>query len=829
MGSNLNKPPFPWALIVIYVTISSIVLIVGFRYSSGIREKMINARREELGRIADLQIDQIVQWKHEKQIDAEVIEENIPIIRQIGSCIYHKRDESEALAIISWMNSFVKNLDYLNANIIDNKGRVRFASPADDTIIGPNMRPLIPKALLSKKLIFTDFHQIAPGQIVHLDLIIPLFLTNSKDTLFVGLMVLRIDPNKKLYPLISKWSSKTRSSETLLIKRAGDSLVYLNDLKYLKDAALRLKKPVNETNLIGSMAVKGFEGVTTGIDYRNTPVMAAVRKVPETDWFMISKVDLAEVTKEASGEFILIRILIFIIIASFSAITGWTIWHLRARFYKDKYESWIDHEALSKHFSYILKHANDIIILMDKDLNIVEANDTAFEFYQYSREELIGMSINRLRLPESKAQLDGLIIDMNDKKAVTFETHHRRKDGRVFTLQISARLFEIEGKEYYQSIGRDITEQKNAEIQLENSFWLLKATIESTADGLLVVDSFGKIVTYNSKFTQMWSIPEEILEKRDDEVALKYVLGQVKDPDNFAAAVNDLYALPEKVSFDNIERVDGKVFERYSQPQWINDRIVGRVWSFRDVTDKKTAEKQLIRAKELAEESDRLKTAFLHNISHEIRTPMNAIVGFSALLDDPAIDDTTRRNYTGIITQSTNQLLSLISDIVEISNIEAGQVKLSFNEVNINIILNDIYNQFTQDVKKPGIEFHCQTTMPDERAIIITDKTKLIQIITNLLNNAFKFTEKGDINFGYRIEDHDLIFFVRDTGIGISENLNEKIFERFYQVESDSSRKYGGAGLGLSICKAYSELLGGKIKVISVEGKGSEFCFVHPL
>ena len=194
----------------------------------------------------------------------------------------------------------------------------------------------------------------------------------------------------------------------------------------------------------------------------------------------------------------------------------------------------------------------------------------------------------------------------------------------------------------------------------------------------MVVDTSGKIVVYNRKFAEMWAIPEEILEKKDDEAALKYVIGKIKDPDNFISIVSSLYALPEKVSYDSIELHDGRVFERYSQPQRINDKIVGRVWSFRDVTQRKNSEGPLIRAKEMAEESDRLKTAFLHNISHEIRTPMNAIVGFTTLLDDPSLDDKTRRYYTEIITRSTNQLLMLISDIVEISNIEACRSSLLF-------------------------------------------------------------------------------------------------------------------------------------------------------
>ena len=831
MGSNLNRPPLPWALIVIFVVMSPVLLVVGFRYSSDIRKKMIDARKEELGTIADMQIDQIVQWRHEKLIDAEVIGENIPIIRQIGTCIYHKGDEFDASAIKSWMSSFVKNLDYLNANITDNKGRVRYASPANDTIIGPKMKPLIPIALKKKRVIFTDFHQVAPGQIVHLDLIIPLLLTKETDTLLIGLMLLRIDPYKKLYPLLSKWSAKSSSSETLLLRQEGDSVVYLNNLKFQKGSALTLKKSLNETNLVESKAVKGFEGIINGVDYREVPVIAATKKIPDTKWFMISKVDLAEVTQETSGEFLLIRLLIIILIAAFGAVTGWTIWHLRVRFYKDIYESRVEREALSTHFSYILKHANDIILLMDKELNIVEANDRAIEFYQYSREELIGMSIYRLRLPEFNNQLDKNLIDLNDKKAATYDAFHRRKDGKVFTLQISARLFEIEGKEYYQSIGRDITDQKNAENLLkEREFWLSES------------QKVGKIGSYIFNIeTMIWSSSEVLDEifgiDKDYVRSLDgwNMLVHPEDREEMLEYVKE-YVIAQGNFFDKEYRIINRTT---GSTQWVYGRgelsygsdghPIRMIGTIQDITRRKIAETDLIRAKERSEESDRLKTAFLHNISHEIRTPMNAIVGFSALLDDPAIDDLTRRNYTGIITQSTNQLLSLISDIVEISNIEAGQVKLTFNEVNINMLLLDIYNQFGKEVRKQGVEFLCETSMPDERAVIVTDKTKLIQIITNLLNNAFKFTKEGVISFGYRIKDHELVFFVRDTGIGISEDLTEKIFERFFQVESDSSRKYGGAGLGLSICKAYAELLGGKIYVSSLAGKGSEFCFIHPL
>ena len=240
------------------------------------------------------------------------------------------------------------------------------------------------------------------------------------------------------------------------------------------------------------------------------------------------------------------------------------------------------------------------------------------------------------------------------------------------------------------------------------------------------------------------------------------------------------------------------------------------------------AEQELIRAKERAEESDHLKTAFLHNISHEIRTPMNAIVGFSALLNEPDVDKETQRAYINTIIESSDQLLAIVNDIIEISNIEVGILKANINEVNLNSQLLSVYQQFSHKASERRIEFRLNTSLSGSRAMIRTDSVKLIQILSNLIGNAFKFTRYGKIVFGYSLKGNFLEFFVSDTGIGIAEDQYEKIFERFYQVESSASRGYEGTGLGLSITRGYVEFLGGKIWLSSAPGKGTTFYFTLP-
>lgn len=229
-----------------------------------------------------------------------------------------------------------------------------------------------------------------------------------------------------------------------------------------------------------------------------------------------------------------------------------------------------------------------------------------------------------------------------------------------------------------------------------------------------------------------------------------------------------------------------------------------------------------------AEESDRLKSAFLANMSHEIRTPMNGIIGFSSLLSDEELSTTKRKEYVEIIVNSSNQLLAIINDILDISRIEAGQTELNFEEVSVNSLFDNLALFYGSKAAGKSIEFRVIKPLPDDESIIITDRSKLQQVLDNLLNNAFKFTTEGHITLGYEKKDQKVRFYVEDTGIGISPVDQGKIFERFMQVESTFSRSYGGTGLGLSISKGLVELLGGKIKVSSVPGQGSAFQFVLP-
>lgn len=237
--------------------------------------------------------------------------------------------------------------------------------------------------------------------------------------------------------------------------------------------------------------------------------------------------------------------------------------------------------------------------------------------------------------------------------------------------------------------------------------------------------------------------------------------------------------------------------------------------------------KKLRKAEQEAKESDRLKTAFLQNISHEIRTPMNGIIGFTELLSSDNISEEQKMEYLKIIIKSSNQLLSIVDDVLAMSLLETGNINANENQVSLNEMMDELYDLFNPQIGS-NVEFELNKGLSDNLSEIVTDKIKLTQIIYNLLSNANKFTSIGHIHFGYQLKNKILEFYVEDTGIGIDNEEHNTIFQRFFKSGKNGSKLYDGVGLGLAICKGNVEILGGKIWLKSDLNSGSTFYFTIP-
>jgi PAS domain S-box-containing protein len=483
-------------------------------------------------------------------------------------------------------------------------------------------------------------------------------------------------------------------------------------------------------------------------------------------------------------------------------------------------------EALQKSeekFRSLFKNHSAKKLLIDAGTgDIVDANNAAALYYGWAIEELKSMNINEistLTLKDVKEEL----YKSRDLNRIHFDFIHRLKDGTLRNVEVFSSKVEIEGKEFFHSIIHDVTEKKKAEQQII----LLSKAIEQSPVSIVITEPNGSIEYVNKNFSECTGY------------AIHEVIGQ--NPSILKSGYQSIEFYQKmwetitagsdwKGEIQNKKKNGELYWESIAISSIVNEQgdIQHYIAVKEDITEMKHIYEELITAKVKAEESDQLKTAFLHNISHEVRTPMNAIIGFSEFLNDPELIPEKRKNFTDIIIKNCNQLLSIISDIISIATIEAGQEKIKEKEIELNAILLTLYQQFLLKVKKKNISLNLAPFLFKNGLHIITDETKLIQILTNLIDNALKFTNKGYINFGYTIKDKEIELFVEDTGIGIPTELHEEIFKRFRQVETTIARQYGGSGLGLSISKAYVELMNGKMWLNSELEKGTTFYFTIP-
>ena len=468
----------------------------------------------------------------------------------------------------------------------------------------------------------------------------------------------------------------------------------------------------------------------------------------------------------------------------------------------------------------IYDNSSVAILLTSPDGNIFAANNFACRLFGMTEEEIC------------KAGRSGLIDPLSPNLTILLEERNRtgrakgeltfvKKDGTQFQAEVSSAIFmDKEQKEKTSMVIRDLTEQRQAEKQLQT----LGKAIEQSPASIIITNDHGNIEFTNTKFTSYMQYTHEEVKGQKPGIFKP----ECCSPEIFKNMWKTIKSGNVwQGEFEN-RRKDGTMFwENVIISPLVDDagQMVNYILISEDISEKKKILDDLVIAKEKAEESDQLKTAFLQNISHEIRTPMNAIIGFSGFLSDPAISPEKRTYYTEIIIQSTNQLLAIINDIVTIATIQTGQEKVQEKEFNLNSTFKILHKQFMELAQKQEVVMNYQTALPDAEATILTDPTKLTQILFNLVGNAVKFTKKGFVNFGYNMKGAYLEFYVEDTGIGISADMHDEIFERFRQVETMATRQFGGSGLGLSISKAYVELLGGKIWLKSELQRGSTFYF----
>ena len=492
-------------------------------------------------------------------------------------------------------------------------------------------------------------------------------------------------------------------------------------------------------------------------------------------------------------------------------------------------------------FREVFNSTNEAIFIDDALTGImIDCNERTIEMYGYeNKEEILKGNIGDISAnvdPYNQARAQYHIQQTINVGPQTFDWLAKRKNGDIFWTEVSLKTSKIGGENRVLAVVRDISDRKHAEQEIikakeraEENEVKFKAAFYTSPDSININKLDGEYVEINEGFTRLSGYSnEDVIGKKSLEIEIWAI------PEDRARLVK---GLKEHGIVENLETMfrtkDGSLIPALMSAQIIRFNNESFILSVtREISERKKFEQELILAKEKAEESDRLKSAFLANMSHEIRTPMNGILGFAELLKEPELTGEEQKKYIAVIEKSGQRMLNIINDIIDISKIEAGQVKTNIQDTDIFALSEFLFNFFKPEMIKKGLAFYWNIPPENTHLIIKTDKEKVYAILTNLLKNAMKYTQQGTIEFGYSVETQNyasLRFYVKDTGIGIPINRQRAIFDRFVQADIEDKKALEGAGLGLAISNAYAKMLGGNIRVESEPGQGSTFLLNLPL
>ena len=648
------------------------------------------------------------------------------------------------------------------------------------------------------------------------------------------MLVLQVNAHDFLFPLIRAWPTPSPTAETLLVRREGDEVVFLNELRHRKGTALNLRFPVSKRGLLAAMAVRGYEGVADGIDYRGVPVLGALQGVPGSSWFLVAKVDAEEIYAPIYQRALWLLAIAFSLILATGTASGLVWRHLRARFYQQKYEAEVDRRALLGHYDYLSRYANDIILLTDDNGRIVEANDRAVAAYRYRREDLIGMPMSSLSDAQSVDGFEQQSKAEETQDGVVFEIRHRRADGTTFPVEVSARRIAVEGTVLRQSIIRDITDRRQAEQRLRESQHFIERILETTPNLLYIYDLIEHRYIYtNREVTEFLGYTPEELKGMGPSV-----LERLLHPED-AQRMAEHHARFATAEFNQVFEIDCRLQHANRQWRWLHGRdvlfaktpegvgsqILGVV---QDTTEYRHLEDQLRHSQKM-EAVGRLAGG----VAHDFNNLLTVILGFNALaMDELTLEDPLRDDLSQV-KESAERAASLTRQLLAFSRKQVLQPQVC----DLNELLTGIRKMLGRLI---GEDIELVTVLSPDLGAVKVDPGQYEQVIVNLAVNARDAMPDGgrltietanvELDESYarkRIGVRPgpyVMTAISDTGIGMDEITQNRIFEPFFTTKATGK----GTGLGLSTAYGIVKQSGGEIWVYSEPGKGTTFKIYLP-
>ena len=823
-----------WWFLLVFILLALGILAVAFINFQKYELQFRAEAHAQLSAIANLKAGELVQWRKERMGNASMLFRNSAFSDLTRRVLENPNDTSAQMQLQAWADKYQAYDQYDRIFLLNSRGQVRLSSPLGMQSVSASVSNAVQNVLRSNQVTFLDFYRSEMDQRIYLGILIPIYGEQSPP-LPLGVFFLSIDPNAYLFPFIQQWPGPSETAETLIFRREENGVLFLNNLKFHADAALHLRIPLSDTRVPAVQAVLGLEGITEGIDYRGEPVLAVVRAIPDSPWFMVARRDKAEVFAPIRTRLKQIIFLVAILICTAGTSVG-LIWRQqRVRFYRAQFEASLALQESEDRFSVLVQNLPTGVVVHASDSSVLFANKMA--------SQILGLTVDQM---QGKTAMDPAWCFLKDNDTPLpleeYPVNRVLSSGESFTsLVVGVRQPGIDSirwalcnayprrdarDQLFQVVVsfNDITELKKAETELLESRRKLHLLFESMTTGFalhkIIRDEAGKPCDY--LFLQVNPAFETLTGLRAADVVGRRVLEVLPQIEPlWIERYGQVVTTGEPVTFENY----AQVLDRHYQVTAYRPEAEHFAVLINDITERQVARETLRQyAQELQEKNTELER-FLYTVSHDLKSPVVTVRTFLGYLEqDLAKADAARigkdmRFMRGAADKMAQQLDEVL-EMSRIGRIENAPVRVTFRE-----LVDEAIAAAAGTIAARGVGM----TVIDRDMPLVGDRLRLTEIWQNLIENAVKFM--GDqtaphVDIGWETRGEETVFFVCDNGIGIDPRFHGKIFGLFEKLDA----KAEGTGMGLAIVqRIVTTLYRGRIWVESAgRGQGSRFYFTLP-
>ncbi|MEK6743450.1 MAG: PAS domain S-box protein [Nitrospirota bacterium] len=829
-----------YTFVLVFVLLAAGIVIAGFMYFRSYELRYRTEVERQLSAIADMKVEGIVHWRKERLGDAALFYKNGNFSGLVRSYLKRPEDEVTGRRLRAWLQHIQKSYQYDRVFLLDGIGRDRMSAPEARRPISRHLLLRAAEVQRTKQVVLEDFYRNEHDKRVYLAVLIPI-LDDRGNGRAVGTLALRIDPEQYLYPSLNRWPTPSKTAETLLVRREGNEALFLNELRYQKNTALSLRSSLERKELPAAQAVLGRKGIMEGRDYAGVPVIADVRAVPGSPWFLVSRMDLSEAYEPMREKLWMMVALVGALLMGAGGGVG-LVWRRQlAQFYRVKFETTAELRASEVRYRRLFETAKDGILILDAETGmVVDVNAFLIEMLGFSYEVFLGKKIWELGFLKNIVANQDNFAELQQKEYIRYEDMPlETADGRRIEVEFVSNVYLVNHQKVIQCNIRDITDRKLAEKKLRESEEFIRIVLDNLPIGIAVnsVDPAVQFDFMNENFAGFYRTTREKLAEKDTFWEAAY-----EDPD-FREKIKK--RVLEDCASGDPERmlwVDVPITRRGAETTFVSAKniplrdkqlMISAVW---DVSDRKRAEERIKRMNEELEQRVKDRTAqlevankeleaFSYSVSHDLRAPLRHMSGFVELLNKrtQSLDDKSR-HYLDVISKAATQMGKLVDDLLSFSRM--GRTEMMRSSVRLRDTLKEAVDDMKSEVGERNIRWDIRD-LPE----ISGDRAMLKLVFVNLLSNALKFTrqrEQAVIEVGcapFETAD-DAIVYVKDNGVGFDMKYVDKLFNLFQRLHC--SEEFEGTGVGLANVRRIISRHGGRTWAEGGIDKGATIYFSLP-